>query len=366
MNIGIPKEQRELEKRVGLTPYGVRLLTSAGHFCYIERGAGQDAGFSDYDYERAGGRIVYSTEEAYRRADMILKAVRPTREELDWLHEGQILCGFLHLAAARRETVQTLLERCITAIAYETIQEEDGSLPVLKTMSEVAGRMAPQLAATFLQSNWGGRGVLLSGVPGIPAARVGILGAGVLGTNAARTFYGLGADVFVLDRNLDRLRYIDEQFQGRVTTMVAYPFNIARVVRFVEVLIGAILVPGARTPVVVTREMVRSMKKGAVILDFSIDQGGCVETSRPTTLQDPVFIEEGVVHFCVPNAPGVLPRTSTHAFNNAAWPYIKHIADMGLDRALEEMPALGRGVATRDGRIVNEALAAAYNAGPQE
>ena len=366
MNIGIPKERRDLEMRVGLTPYGVRLLTQAGHICYVEHGAGEGAGFSDYDYQRAGGCIVYSTEEAYRRADMVLKAVRPTQEELAWLHEGQILCGFLHLAAARRETVRTLLERQVTAVAYETIQTDDGNLPVLKPMSEVAGRMAPQLAATFLQSNWGGRGVLLSGVPGIPAARVAILGAGVLGTNAARAFHGLGADVIVLDRDLARLHQIDEMFQGRVTTMVAYDFNIARVARFVEVLITAVLVPGARVPILVTRDMVRSMKKGAVILDFSIDQGGCVETSRPTTLRDPVFVEEGVVHFCVPNAPGVLPRTSTHAFNNAAWPYIRRIAEVGLAQAAEDMPDLARGIATRDGEIVSEPLAIAYNAGAQE
>jgi len=360
MNIGIPRERRDLEMRVGLTPYGVRLLTQAGHVCHVERGAGEGAGFSDYDYERANGRVVYSTEEAYLRSDMVLKATRPTQEELAWLREGQTLCGFLHLAAARKETVQTLLAKRITAIAYETIQEDNGNLPVLKPMSEVAGRMAPQLAATFLQSNWGGRGVLLSGVPGIPAARVAIIGAGVLGTNAARAFHGLGADVFVLDHDLERLHRIDEMFQGRITTMVAYPFNIARVARFVEVLIGAVLVPGDRSPILVTREMVRSMKKGAVILDFSIDQGGCVETSRPTTLRDPIFIEEGVVHVCIPNAAGVLPRTSTHAFNNAAWPYIHRIAEVGLVQAAVDMPELARGIATRDGEIVNEALATVY------
>jgi len=294
---------------------------------------------------------------------MVLKAVRPIQEELEWLREGQTLCGFLHLAAARRETVQTLLEKRITAIAYETIEEDDGDLPVLHTMSEVAGRMAPQLAATFLQSDHGGRGVLLSGVPGIPAARVAILGGGVLGTNAARTFFGLGVDVFVLDRNLERLRQIDQRFNGCITTMVAYPFNIARVARFAEVLIGAILTPGARAPIIVTREMVRSMKRGAVILDFSIDQGGCVETSRPTTLRDPVFIEEGVVHFCVPNVPGAVPRTATHAFNNAIWPYIRRIAEMGIEGTLQELPALARGVATRDGQVVSETLAAAYAPG---
>lgn len=363
MNIGIPKERRDLEQRVGLTPYGVDLLTRAGHICYIEKGAGLGAGFTDYHYERAGGHIVYSGEEVYGRADMVLKAVRPTREELDWLHEGQILCGFLHLAAARRETVRTLLEKKITAIAYETIEEDDGTLPVLRTMSEVAGRMAPQLAATFLQSDHGGRGVLLSGVPGIPPARVAILGAGVLGTNAARTFLGMGADVFVLDHSLEKLRRIDRQFNGRITTMVSYPFNIARVARFAEVIIGAVLKPGARAPIIVTREMVRSMKKGAVIMDFSIDQGGCVETSRPTTLRDPVFTEEGVVHFCVPNVPGAVPRTATHAFNNAVWAHLRHVAEVDVEQALEEMPDLARGVATRDGKIVNEQLAATYYAG---
>lgn len=363
MNVGIPKERRDLEQRVGLTPYGVDLLTRAGHICYVETEAGLGAGFTDYHYERVGGHIVYSGEEVYGRSDLVLKAVRPTEVELAWLRQGQIIAGFLHLAAARRSKIETLLEKNITAIAYETIEKGDGTLPVLRTMSEVAGRMAPQLAATFLQGSYGGRGVLLSGVPGIPAASVGILGAGVLGTNAARTFLGLGARVHVLDRDQEKLREVDEQFAGCATTMVSYPFNIARVARFAEVLVGAILVPGARAPIIVTRDMVRSMKSGAVILDFSIDQGGCVETSRPTTLRDPVFVEEEVVHFCVPNVPGAVPRTATHAFNNAIWPYIRHIAEVGLEQAAEEMPALARGIVTQGGQIVNETLAGAYYAG---
>ena len=363
MNIGIPKERRELEQRVGLTPYGVELLTGAGHTCYVEKEAGLGAGFTDYRYERAGGHIVYSGEEVYGRADMVLKAVRPTEEELNWLREGQVLAGFLHLAAARHHKVEALLEKGITAIAYETIEKDDGTLPVLRTMSEVAGRMAPQLAATFLQSDHGGRGVLLGGVPGVPAARAVVLGGGVLGTNAARAFLGLGATVSILDHNLERLYQIDRQFDGRVTTMVSYPFNVSRATRLAEVVVGAVLTPGARAPFIVTREMVRLMKRGAVILDFSIDQGGCVETSRPTTLRDPAFTEEGVVHFCVPNVPGAVPRTATHAFNNAVWPYIRHIAEVGVEKALEEMPALARGVAVRDGEIVNEALAATYYAG---
>jgi alanine dehydrogenase len=310
--------------------------------------------------------VVYSGEEVYGRSDMVLKAVRPTEEELDWLREGHVLAGFLHLAAARRNKIETLLDKGITAIAYETIEKDDGTLPALRPMSEVAGRMAPQLAATFLQSSYGGRGVLLSGVPGIPPARVAILGAGVLGTNAARAFLGTGASVYVLDRDQERLRDIDEQFQGCVTTMVSYPFNISRVARFAEVLVGAILVPGARAPICVTRKMVQSMKRGAVILDFSIDQGGCVETTRPTTLRDPVYVEEGVVHFCVPNVPGAVPRTATHAFNNAIWPYIRRIAEVGLDEAAAESPALARGIVIRDSEIVNETLAAAHYAGEEE
>ena len=226
--------------------------------------------------------------------------------------------------------------------------------------------MAPQLAATYLQSSYEGRGVLLSGVPGIPPASVGVLGAGVLGMNAARTFLGLGARVFVLDRDQDKLRQVDQQFDGCATTMVSYPFNIARVARFAEVLVGAILEPGVRAPVIVTREMVRSMKKGAVILDFSIDQGGCVATSRPTTLRDPVFVEEGIVHFCVPNVPGAVPRTATHAFNNAIWPYIRRIAELGLEQATQDMPGLVRGIATQGGEITDRSLAAAYYAGEED
>jgi alanine dehydrogenase len=362
MKIGIPRERRDLELRVGLTPHGVELLAAAGHQCYVESQAGLGAGFADEVYERAGGSIVYSGEEVFGRADLVLKVVRPTAEEADWLREGQIVAAFMHLAAARHGCVEALLEKRITAIAYETIEEDGGRLPVLRTMSEVAGRMAPQLAATYLQSDNGGRGVLLGGVPGIPAATVAIVGAGVLGANAARAFLGLGARVVCLDRSQERLREIDLMFEGQVTTMVSYPFNIARAARSAEVLVGSILASGASAPIVVTREMVRSMKWGSVVLDFSIDQGGCVETSRPTTLRDPTFVEEGVVHFCVPNVPGIVPRTATHAFNNAVWPYIWHISRVGLDEAVAALPALARGVAIREGAVVNEALGAAHYA----
>lgn len=368
MDIGVPRERRPNEHRVGLTPAGVELLTAAGHHCYVENDAGRGAGFSDVDYERAGARIVYSPEEAYGRGELVLKVGRPTAEEVDWLSDGATLLGFLHLAAGRRERVAGLLAKRVTAIAYETIQNDDGSLPVLTPLSQAAGRMAPQVAATLLQNDRGGKGILLGGVPGVPPAEVVILGAGMVGVAAARAFLGAGASVYVLDHDLARLQYLDtlNGAGGRVVTMVSHAFNIRKMVKFADVLVGAILMPGARTPILVTRDMVRSMKPRSVIMDISIDQGGCVETSRPTTHRDPTFVEENVIHYGVPNMTSVVARTATHAFNNAAWPFIQEIVYHGLDAALASSAALRRGVATRAGQIVNPALAASFGALPQE
>lgn len=363
MNIGVPRERRTMEYRVGLTPAGVELLTREGHMCYVEREAGLGAGFSDYDYERAGARIVYTSDEVFGRADLLLKVTRPTDEEMEWAPESQTMCGFFHLASARRVKITMMLEKKVTAIAYETIQKDDGSLPVLKPMSQVGGRMVAQVAAALLQNNHGGKGILVGGVPGVPAAEVVILGAGTAGTEAARAFVGLGASVYVLDKNLERLQEIDRLFGGRVTTMMSHTFNIAKAVRFADILVGAVLVPGERTPVLVTREMVRSMRPRSVIMDISIDQGGCVETSRPTTHASPTYVEEGILHYCVPNMSGVLARTATHAFNNAAWPHILNIVRLGLDGALEQDPALARGVATRHGEILHPGLRAVYESG---
>ena len=356
MDIGIPRERREGEYRVGLTPIGVQLLTAEGHTCYVERGAGLGAGFSDRDYETGGAKIVYSTQEAYGRAELVLKVARPTAEEADWLTEGQTVMGLLHLAAARRSRVEALLQKHITAIGYEMIQAEDGSLPVLTPLSQAAGRMTVQAAAMLLQNDRGGKGILLSGVPGVPPAEVVIVGAGTLGTCAARTFSGIGANVYLLDHDLKRLQAVDSQLHNRVTTMVSHEFNLRKVVKFADVLLGAILLPGARTPIVITREMVRTMKPRSVIMDLSIDQGGCVETSRPTTHRVPTFIEENVIHYCVPNMTSVVARTATHAFNNAAWPYIQAVVRKGLDAAIAEDASLARGVNTRRGEIVNPAL----------
>lgn len=363
MNIGVPRERREDENRVGLTPAGVELLAAAGHTCYVEDEAGVGAGFSNVDYEHAGARIVYSAQEAYGRADLLVKVARPTEEEVEFVHEGSILMGFLHLAVARRDRVETLLQKRVTAIAYETIQNEDGSLPVQTPLSKAAGLMAPQLAGVLMQNNHGGKGILLGGVPGVPPAEVVIIGAGTFGTAAAHAFLGAGASVYVLDQDFSRLQYLDERCRagGRLVTMVSHRFNIAKVIKFADVVVGAVLVPGARAPIVVTREMVRSMKPRSVILDISIDQGGCVETSRPTTHHNPTFIEEGIIHYCVPNMTSVVARTATHALNNAAWPFIREIAQDGLEAAVAKTPALKRGVATHAGRVVNPTLAASLD-----
>jgi alanine dehydrogenase len=359
MHIGVPRERHVDEHRVGLTPAGIELLAAAGHVCSVESDAGRGAGFSNVDYERAGGRIVYSTEEAHGRADLVFRVGPVTEEEVAWLRPGAIVAGFLHLAARRRTVVETFLQKEITAIAYETIQQ-DGALPVLTPLSQAAGRMVPQVAATLLQNDHGGKGILLGGVPGVPPAEVVIIGAGTLGAEAARAFLGIGATVYLLDRDLARLQQIDHMCSGarRPVMMVAHPFNVSKTVKFADVLVGAILVPGARTPVVVTRAMVKSMKPRSVILDVAIDQGGCVETSRPTTHRDPTFVEEGMIHYCVPNMTAVVARTATHAFNNAMWPFMWEVARSGLDEAFARMPALKRGVATHRGHVINAALAA--------
>lgn len=351
MNIGIPLERRPDESRVGLTPAGVELLTAHGHRCYVESGAGVGAGFSDEDFSLAGAQVVYSGEEVYGRSDMIVKVTRPRAEELRLLRPEQTVLAFWHLASASADNLETLVSKKITAIAYETIQEEDGTLPVLTPMSRIAGRMSVNVAASLLRNDRGGKGILLGGVPGIPPAEVVILGAGVVGTNAALAFSGLGAAVYVLDRELSRLDRLTER-SDRIITMVAHPFNVRKMVRFADVLLGAVLVPGSRAPHLVSRDMVRSMKSRSVILDIAIDEGGCVETSRPTTHRSPTFVAEDVTHYCVPNMPGVLGRTATHALNNATWPFVQMIAGVGVDEAIARNPVLAHGVATHRGRVV--------------
>ena len=351
MNIGIPKERRPDEYRVGLSPAGVQLLLEYGdHQCFVEHDAGKGAGFSDLEFEKAGASIVYSPEEVFVRADLLLKLTRPIKEEIEWLRPGSAIAAFLHLASARQDKLDLLIEKKISAIAYEQIQEADGSLPVLRPLSQVGGTMAAQTAARLLQNRWGGRGILLGMIPGVPPAEVVVLGAGVVGTYAARSFRGLGAHVTVLDNDLAALQKIAEDLCG-VVTMVATPHNIKRATAYADVVVGAVLSPGERTPVLVTREMVRAMKPRSVILDVSIDQGGCFETSRPTTHENPVYVEEEVTHYCVPNLSAMAARTATHAFVNAAVPYLLQLMALGVENALETVPALAMAASTHNGEI---------------
>jgi alanine dehydrogenase len=349
MDIGVPRERRPDEYRAGLMPAGVELLRAMGHRVYVESGAGLGAGFSDEDYGGAGATIVYSGEEAYGRADLVLKVARPTAEELAWFRPGQAVLAFWHLASASPDNLVALQDKQITAIAYEMIRSQDGTLPVLTPMSQIAGRMAASVAAALLRNDRGGKGILLGGTPGVPPAEVVILGAGVVGTYASRAFAALGAAVYVLDRDLARLERL-AALEPRVVTMLSHQFNVRKVSRFADVLVGAVLVPGSRTPIVVTRDMVSQMKPRSIILDIAIDQGGCVETSRPTSHHTSTFVDENVIHYCVPNMPGVLGRTATHALSNATWPYIQHIVEAGVEPAIARNPALRPGLLTHKGR----------------
>lgn len=352
MNIGIPKERRPFEYRVGMTPTGVQILTRKKHVCYVEHDAGLGAGFSDQEFEQSGARIVYTPHEVFGRSDLLLKVSRPVFDEIKWLRPGTSLAGLLHLNSSRKEKIDALLENQITAISLEQIQLIDGSNPVRRPLAQIGGLTAPQIAAVLMQNDTGGKGILLGGVAGVPPAEVVILGAGVAGTCATQAFRGMGAHVTVFDTNINALQRINERFPS-VVTMISNDVDIARVCAFTDVLVGAILVQGERTPIIVTREMVRGMKPRAIIIDISIDEGGCVETSRPTTHDHPTFIEEGVTHYCVPNIPGVVARTATIAYINAAFPYILELANKGIDRAIHENPAIERAIGTHRGRMVH-------------
>lgn len=359
MEFSVPKEVRDLEKRVGLTPAGVLALTQAGQTVYVERSAGVQAGFRDEEYRRAGATIVHSPAEVYGRADVVVKVTRPCAKEHADFRQGQTIFSFLHLPVASRDLHQALAAQEITAIAYEMMEEEDGRRPVLLPMSEIAGRLAPIIAGQLLMNTDGGRGALLSGIPGVPSSEVVILGGGMLGWNAARAFLGLGAQVTILDQDGRILQRLDELFNGRVTTMLSNNYNLNRVVDFADVLVGAVLVGGRRAPILVSRDMVRRMRPGSVIIDFAIDQGGCMETSRPTTLRDQTYIEEHVIHYCVPNVTAAVARTTSHALTNAALPYLLAVAAHGLEGALSQQPALRSGLNLKAGRVVHPGVAAA-------
>lgn len=357
MNIGIPKEQTSRERRVGLNPAGVQSLVEAGHAVFIEKDAGALARYSNEEYERVGARVVYDVSEVYNRASMIVKVSPPTEKEYGLLNESQILFSFLHLPVAKKSSIELLLEKKICAIGFELIESEDGRLPILQVMSEIAGQMAIHIAAHYLQSGDDGRGVLLGRIPGIAPASVVILGAGTVGRTAARVAVGSGAEVTVLARDLSRLRELEDLFHQRIVTRVATRYNIARAVQFADVVIGAVHLKGERAPHLVTEDMVKTMKPRSVILDISIDQGGCVETSRPTTLENPIFIRHGVIHYCVPNIPASVARTATNGLTNAVLPFVLEIADHGFEGALHRNRGLRQGVCTYDGSCTNPHIA---------
>ncbi len=356
MIIGVPKEIKISENRVGLTEAGVRQLVQEGHSLYVQRDAGLGSRISNEAYEQAGAKILDSMAEIYAKAEMIVKVKEPLAEEYDLLKEGQILYTYLHLAAEPKLT-KVLCERKVKAIAYETIQNPDGSLPLLTPMSEVAGRMATQIGAFYLQKDHGGKGILLGGVTGVGRGRVTVLGGGVVGVNAAKMAVGLGADVTIMDVNRARLEYLDHIFQGRIHTLYSHMQNVEEAVAQSDLVIGAVLLTGRKAPQLVTKKMVQSMTEGSVVVDVAVDQGGCIETCKPTSHTNPTYEIDGVIHYCVPNMPGVVARTSTYALTNATFKYASLLASVGVEDAVAQDKALAYGLNVYNGAVCYEPVA---------
>jgi alanine dehydrogenase len=356
MIIGLPKEIKDNESRVGLTPAGVKTLSDSGHTVLVERSAGEGSGISDGEFQTAGGQLIETADEVWERGEMIVKVKEPVGPEHERMREGQILYTYLHLAPLP-ELTQIMLDRKVTGIAYETITNDEGHLPLLTPMSEVAGRMAVQVGAHYLQKPEGGRGVLMGGVPGVLPAKVVIVGGGVVGINSIKMAVGLGANVVVLDKNLDRLRYLDDIFGSQVKTLVSNPYTVQEAIASADLVIGGVLIPGASAPKLVTREMLKTMHRGAVIVDVAVDQGGCIETTRPTTHSNPTFFVDDVLHYCVANMPGAVPRTSTFALTNATLPLALKLANKGFVNAVRSDANLKNGVNTYKGQITYEAVA---------
>ena len=356
MIVGLPKEIKDNEYRVGLTPAGVRALKDAGHEILVETDAGAGSGFENALYERAGATIINSAADVWTNAEMIVKVKEPIAPEYPRMRDGQLLFTYLHLAPDRELTRQ-LIDRRVTGIAYETITDRRGTLPLLTPMSEVAGRMAIQVGAHYLEKMSGGRGILLGGVPGVPAARVVIIGGGVVGTNAAKIAVGMGAHVTIIDNNLDRLRELDDIFLSKISTLASSAYMIHDAISQADLIIGAVLVKGAAAPKLITRNMLKDVPNGAVIVDVAVDQGGCIETTHPTTHSNPTYYVEGVLHYCVANMPGAVPRTSTFALTNATLPYALKLANKGFLHAIADDPGLKEGVNTFAGECTYEAVA---------
>jgi alanine dehydrogenase len=358
--VGVPSEVKDNEYRVALTPEGARELTHAGHRVLLQDGAGNGSNIPQERYERAGAEIAASAKDVWDEAELILKVKEPIPDEYALMREGQVLFTYLHLAASR-ELTDALVQRKVSAVAYETVQLPDGRLPLLAPMSEVAGRMAPHVAARLLEKEYGGRGILMGGVSGVRPARALVLGAGMAGTNAAWIAAGMEAEVVVIDRNLDRMRLIDQMMRGRIMTLASDRLTIEQRVHEADVVIGTVLIPGAKAPKLVTEEMVASMRPGSVIVDISIDQGGCIETSHMTTHSDPTYVVHDVVHYCVGNMPGAVPNTSTYALTNVTLPYALAIAGTGLEDAMRADRTLALGLNTYGGALTSEPVALAHD-----
>ncbi len=356
MIIGVPKEVKDHESRVGITPAGVKALVDASHTVLVETHAGELSAFTDDEYQAAGAEIVGAAYNVWGHADMVVKVKEPVEKEYAFFRPGLVLFTYLHLAPLPALTDKLLASK-VTGIAYETIRDRAGTLPLLTPMSEVAGRMSVQVGATYLEKEKGGRGVLLGGVPGVPPATVCILGGGIVGTNAAKIALGMGANVTIVDLNLNRLRELDDIFNGRVYTLASNSYNVARAVQGADLVIGGVLIPGAAAPRIVTREMVARMKKGAVVVDVAIDQGGCIETAKPTTHSDPSYLVDGVVHYCVTNMPAAVPNTSTLALTNATFPYVLRLAQHGAAAAIKADPGMCEGVNTYAGELTYKGVA---------
>lgn len=360
MKVGLPKEIKDNEYRVGLTPAGVHALVNAGHEVFVQKTAGEGSGFPDEQYVKAGGKLLETADDVWQTGDMIVKVKEPVAPEYPRMRENQLLFTYLHLAPELELTKQ-LLDRKVTGVAYETITDKKKTLPLLTPMSEVAGRMAVQVGATYLEKMNGGRGILLGGVPGVPAASVVIIGGGVVGTEAAKMAVGLGAHVTIIDINLDRLRQLDDIFLSKVQTLASSRYAIHEAISHADLVIGGVLIPGAAAPKLVTRDMLKDVPNGAVLVDVAVDQGGCFETTHATTHSNPTFYEEGVLHYCVANMPGAVPRTSTFALTNATLPYALALANKGFEQAIKEDSGLAEGVNTYNGKLTYEAVATSQN-----
>jgi alanine dehydrogenase len=359
MIIGVPREIKEGEKRVGMTPQGVDALIAHGHHVLVERKIGEGSGFSDQEYRETGATLVEKVKDVWGEAEIVVKVKEPLESEFPLMRPGQVLFTYLHLAADRELTLK-LMERRIVGIGYETVQGQDGSLPLLRPMSEIAGRASVLAGGMCLEARHGGRGVLLCGASGVPPSKVVIIGAGVVGANACKVALGIGARVSILDIHPERLSYLHDITQGHIATFISNRMTIGEEIAGADLVIGAVLIPGAHAPKLVTRQMLRRMRPGSAVVDISVDQGGCFETTRPTTHENPTYIEEGIVHYCVTNIPGAFPRTSTFALTNATFPYVLQIADKGYQKAMEENEALRKGLNLIDGKVVCQAVAESF------